>query len=217
MLRTELIEQGKRTRAAILEAAAVEFGNSGYDAASLSDIGARAGKDKAALRHHFATKADLAVGVDDHQYSVWLPMVQAVERTGTRGLPALLALLSEAIDDSVTLPFARAVIRLRVDGHPPEVQLSPPLFSWMAIIEARVVEAVDDGEIPADSDPTSTARLLIDSSFGVHQLNAVPLDSASAAERFANHWRHILIGVGARDPDGVLAAARATREKLHSD
>lgn len=214
VLRTELIEQGKRTRSALLAAAAEEFGAHGYAAASLSAIGARAGKDKTALRHHFATKADLAVAVDDHQYAVWAPMVDAVTETGARGLPAVLALLSDAIDDSVAKPFARAVIRLRVGDLPAEVTLSEPAFSWFGTIESRMMQAREDGDLPDSVDPVAAARVLIDSSFGVHQLHFEPLDSTAAAQRFADHWRHILAGIGVRDPDGILESTRALRRLL---
>lgn len=47
------------TRAGILAAAADEFAEHGYDAATMRGIAARAGVDAALLHHYFGTKADL--------------------------------------------------------------------------------------------------------------------------------------------------------------
>jgi hypothetical protein len=141
-------------------------------------------------------------------------MVCAVADSGARGLPAVLALMSDAIDDSVATPFARAVIRLRVGTLPADVTLSIPVFSWFDVIVNRMVQAQEDGDLPHSADPRTTARLLIDTSFGVHQLNFSPTDSATASDQFSHLWQHILLGVGVADPDSVLAAAASVRESI---
>jgi len=51
-------EAGKR-KAAILDAAVAEFGDKGYDAATIRGIAERAGVDPALVHHYFASKADL--------------------------------------------------------------------------------------------------------------------------------------------------------------
>ena len=47
------------TRGRILAAAAEEFGENGYDGATMRGIAARAGVDSALVHHYFGTKADL--------------------------------------------------------------------------------------------------------------------------------------------------------------
>jgi AcrR family transcriptional regulator len=52
-------QDGASTRAAILKAAAEEFADRGYEAASLRAVARRAGVDSALVHHYFEDKADL--------------------------------------------------------------------------------------------------------------------------------------------------------------
>lgn len=52
-------ERREATRKAILAAAQIRFGSSGYDHVTVDDIAADAKVAKGAIYHHFATKADL--------------------------------------------------------------------------------------------------------------------------------------------------------------
>lgn len=57
---------GSDSRERIIAAAVDEFGESGYDGATIRSIAARAGVDSALVHHYFGTKADLfadAVGI----------------------------------------------------------------------------------------------------------------------------------------------------------
>ncbi|PRA82163.1 TetR family transcriptional regulator [Microbacterium sp. MYb66] len=57
---------GSDSRARIIAAAVDDFGEKGYDAATIRSIAARAGVDSALVHHYFGTKADLfaeAVGI----------------------------------------------------------------------------------------------------------------------------------------------------------
>lgn len=56
-------ERARRTRAAIVESAAVEFARSGYAAASLNQILERSNATKGAMYFHFGSKEDLARAV----------------------------------------------------------------------------------------------------------------------------------------------------------
>lgn len=59
------IENGKATRARLLEAARRAFGEHGYDATSIAEILQASGVTKGALYHHFETKAALFEAVLD--------------------------------------------------------------------------------------------------------------------------------------------------------
>lgn len=56
---------GSDAREKILEAAATEFAQQGYDATTVRAIAARAGVDPALVHHHFGSKADLFGTVTD--------------------------------------------------------------------------------------------------------------------------------------------------------
>ncbi|BBX43426.1 TetR/AcrR family transcriptional regulator [Mycobacterium simiae] len=60
-------ERGRRTRAAIVEAAATIMYENGVAAASLDDVLAASGTGKSQLYHYFSSKSDLVAAVIDHQ------------------------------------------------------------------------------------------------------------------------------------------------------
>lgn len=55
--------KGPRTRAAIIEAAGIEFSTSGYEATTLEQIGARLALTRSTVLFHFATKRALLLAV----------------------------------------------------------------------------------------------------------------------------------------------------------
>jgi len=80
---------GSDTRERILAAAGDEFGEFGYDGATMRGIAARAGVDAALLHHYFGTKADLLVATID------LPI------RPDRALPQILAGPREAVGEGI--------------------------------------------------------------------------------------------------------------------
>jgi len=58
-VRSQRVNQGEETKAALLSAARDLFGENGYGSTSLEDVVARAGVTKGALYHHFGGKAQL--------------------------------------------------------------------------------------------------------------------------------------------------------------
>jgi AcrR family transcriptional regulator len=80
------------TRRAILDAARTEFARSGYTAATIRAIAARAGVDPALVHHYFGTKEDLFTAA--HQLPITAPLVrEALRRPGTGSLGERLSRL----------------------------------------------------------------------------------------------------------------------------
>lgn len=217
MQRVELVAQGKQTRATIVHAAATEFASKGYPASSLSDIAAVFRKPKTALRHHFGSKGELAIAVLEHQFAVWVVMVDEAKASGRRGLTGALSLLSEAIIDSLDNPYPGATIQLLLNSSQVDVPLPRPPFSWMGLIEEYVREAQADGELPDVADVFAVARMLVDSTFGIHQLHYRKMTAAGLQEHFTALWAHLLQGLGAKDPDGVVAQMQPAVWKRATD
>ena len=79
--------RAEETRTQLLEAAAICFGQEGYNAASVADICRRAGVSKGAFYHHFASKHELFLqlmhswltGIDDQLDSARLGAVSIPE------------------------------------------------------------------------------------------------------------------------------------------
>ena len=70
------------------------------------------------------------------------------------------------------------------------------------------------GQLPIDADPADVTRTLLESSFGVHQLSFDAFGANAIVDRFAPHWLQLLRGIGATDPDAIVASAVALRDRL---
>jgi AcrR family transcriptional regulator len=208
MQREDLVAQGKQTRATIVHAAATEFASKGYAASSLSDIAAVFRKPKTALRHHFGSKGDLAIAVLEHQYAVWVVMVDNAKASEQGGIAGVLSLLTEAILDSLDNPYPGAAIQLLLNSSQVDVPIPRPPFSWMGLVEDYVRDARSDGELPDDTDTAAVARMLVDSTFGIHQLHYRRMSASDLQAHFTSLWAHLLQGLGAQDPEGLVARIR---------
>jgi AcrR family transcriptional regulator len=217
MQRVELVAQGKQTRATIVHAAATEFASRGYQASSLSDIAAVFRKPKTALRHHFGSKGELAVAVLEHQYAVWTVMIDEAKASGRRGLTGGLSLLAEAILDSLDNPYPGAAIQLLLNSSQVDVPIPRPPFSWMGLIEDYVREAQSMGEIPDDANVPLVARMLVDSTFGIHQLHYRKMSAVELQAHFTGLWTHLLLGLDVQDPDVIVANLHPPVWKRASD
>ncbi|MEU7133111.1 ScbR family autoregulator-binding transcription factor [Streptomyces sp. NPDC046261] len=157
-------ERAIRTRQVILEAAGMVFDECGYEAATISQILARADVTRGALYFHFSSKEDLARGV----------LGQAVTMEGV--VPQQFK-LQELLDASLLLahrlprePMLRASIRLSVD------QRARALFGtswpdWITVAAGLLSDAKSRGEILPHVDPEETARLLVGAWTGVQLIS----------------------------------------------
>ncbi|CAN5271207.1 hypothetical protein BH11ACT2_BH11ACT2_09770 [soil metagenome] len=212
----ERVAQGKQTRSMFVRAAAQRFARHGYDATSLSDIAAVFGKPKTALRYHFASKAQLASAISEYQYDAWARMIESARAAGLEGLVAFFSVLGAAILDGRREPYAKAIIQFR-NARPIEPQSMPPRpFEWQKIAVEFVGDAVRLGELPASSDPVAVSKLLVDATFGVHQLGEADARENDELPEYRELWRRLLKGIDATDPEGTLSRVRvdlATRPR----
>ncbi|WP_028476183.1 TetR/AcrR family transcriptional regulator [Nocardia sp. CNY236] len=154
-------ERARRTRAAIIRSAAVEFGKSGYAAASLNRIleGSRA--TKGAMYFHFDSKEDLAravLGTAVERYRVsaerWLARVDLSPLDVLHGMVDEIALRLE--HDII----AQAEYRLIIE---------PDFYCDVQMGGGRIVgrttkvladRAIEYGQLRADADPNRFTRTL---------------------------------------------------------
>ncbi|MCC3773645.1 ScbR family autoregulator-binding transcription factor [Streptomyces sp. UNOB3_S3] len=153
-------ERAKRTRQVILEAAGIVFDECGYEAATISQILARADVTRGALYFHFSSKEDLARGVLDTAVT-------------TEGVLPQQFKLQELADTSLLLahrmprePLLRASLRLSVD------QRARKLFGtkwpeWITVGADLLADAKARGELLAHVDPYETSRFLVGAWTGV--------------------------------------------------
>ena len=171
------------TRSAIIEAAAVEFADRGYDAATVRGIAARAGVDSALVYHYFETKAGL--------FSAAVRMPVRPDRIVGEALRAPTAQLGRALVGSViavwdkprVTPIAVAVIRSALGGT---ARGKPVREFLMHELVTKLAERLrDDPGLDAD-EARLRAELALAQVAGVlvmrYVIAAEPLASLSAGE-----------------------------------
>ncbi|MCA2211237.1 TetR/AcrR family transcriptional regulator [Nocardia rosealba] len=181
-------ERARRTRAAIIKSAAVEFGKSGYAAASLNRIleGSRA--TKGAMYFHFDSKEDLARAVLDtavERYRLcaerWLARTDLGPLDVLHGMVDEIALRLE--HDTIVQAEYRLVIE--PDFHRDAGNGGGRILGRATRVLA--VRAIDDGQLRADADPDRFTRTLAAALAGQRYL-VDPISTGSAADlraRFA--------------------------------
>ncbi|MFD3747972.1 TetR family transcriptional regulator [Nocardia sp. NPDC058633] len=181
-------ERARRTRAAIIKSAAVEFGKSGYAAASLNRIleGSRA--TKGAMYFHFDSKEDLAravleTAVEHYRACAerWLARADLGPLDVLHGMVDEIALRLE--HDTIVQAEYRLVIE--PDFHRDTGNGGGRIVGRATRVLA--VRAIDDGQLRPDADPDRFTRTLSAALAGQRYL-VDPIANGSAADlraRFA--------------------------------
>lgn len=151
---------GSDSRSRILAAALDEFGEHGYEGATIRSIAGRAGVDSALVHHYFGTKADLfaeAAGVPLRP-DVVVPLILSGPRAevGER----IVRYVLEAFEDEGTRRRGVMLLRTAVGG-----KLATPLIVGFVTRELlpRVVRRLDapDAELRAELVASQMAGMLM--------------------------------------------------------
>jgi AcrR family transcriptional regulator len=197
-------ERAERTRLAILDAAAVEFDERGYEGARLDRIIERTGVTKGAVYFHFKSKLDLARALVDEKYTAWPVIVAEVSGSGMRGIAAATELTRRVGAVFLDDVRVRAAMSLSQTVLPPGIE-NNPYDRWTDIIEMFLAQAVEDGELVAETDIRGLATVAVQSFFGAYMI-AHELDRLSSLpDDVSRIWlalagRGVLDGAGARGP-----------------
>ncbi|HEY5852505.1 MAG TPA: ScbR family autoregulator-binding transcription factor [Aldersonia sp.] len=154
-------ERARRTRAAIVQSAAAEFGRCGYAAASLSQILEGSNATKGAMYFHFDSKEDLARAVMQTAMARYGETAERwLARDDLDPLEKLYGLTDEIVvrfqDDVVVQADFRLAIEpaFVVEGR------SGAGVHWARHVYRLAVEAHERGELREDVDPGKFARTL---------------------------------------------------------
>lgn len=154
-------ERARRTRAAIIRSAAVEFGKSGYAAASLNRIleGSRA--TKGAMYFHFDSKEDLARAVLDTAIERYRTSAERwLARTDLGPLDVLHGMIDEMALRLQHDIIVQAEYRLIIEpDFYRDVQTGGSRIIGRAT-RALAVRAMEQGQLRADADPDRFTRTL---------------------------------------------------------
>jgi AcrR family transcriptional regulator len=173
-------------RAEILRIAMETFAERGYQSASLAEIAERVGLTQAGVLHYFSSKANLLTGVLDLRDST------DIEELGDER-PRGLAFLRHLVETTRRNAEREGIVRLYTVLAAESVTARHPAQEWFRDryqgLHALVVEALDEaqklGEVGADVDTGTTARVIVATMDGLQLqwlLEPGSVDMAEATE-----------------------------------
>ncbi|WP_137723364.1 TetR/AcrR family transcriptional regulator [Prescottella subtropica] len=189
-------ERARRTRAAIVEAAAVEFGKHGYAAASVNAILEGSHATKGAMYFHFESKEELGRAV----LAAALEKFRAVtdrwtDRTDLDAFQTLHGLVDEVAWMFLSDPIVQAEFRLIIEPEfYPDVQNGGARV-WGASARDLIQRAVQDGLVRDGVDADKVTRVLAASLAGQRYMSDLTARQIDLRARFEESLDVILAGV----------------------
>jgi len=198
-------ERATARRDEIIRAAAAEFDEVGYAAASLSSIAARLNRTKGAMSYHFSSKGSLAQEVAAYHFRQWDGVLAAIRAEGFSGLEATIVLsfvVSARFRDDV---LVRAGMRLQHDAGLTDVELPKPFVWWTNMTRELLEEGRDLGQLPAEGDLDAAAEVLVEAFIGVQQISHRLTGARDIDQRVTNYWVLLLPGLGVANGSELVA------------
>ncbi|MBM7057066.1 TetR/AcrR family transcriptional regulator [Streptomyces durocortorensis] len=185
-------ERAARTRQAVLEAAADEFADRGYEGASFQRVGRRAETSIGALTFHFGTKTVLAEEVRTAGRARLRCCLAELASAGDplRGLRTLIGSLARLAHED---PFVRAARRLEAD-RPEGV---PPLAeAWLPMLRDLLDRAHGAHRLRPGVSPEDAVALLAHLTEGAMAAHGRTRDSAwDSVSVWDSVWDVVLHGL----------------------
>ncbi|HVP09318.1 MAG TPA: TetR/AcrR family transcriptional regulator [Burkholderiales bacterium] len=166
--------KGERTRAAILDAAFRIVSKDGLEGLTIGTLAAATGMSKSGLFAHFGSRDELLIAVMDRGQQEFLKIVVNPALARPRGLPRLRALFVNWIDwtESADLPGGCPMIggAIEFDDKPGQVRdaLAAGQRAWIGTLTRAARQAVEQGQLAADTDVEQIAFELFGIALVVH-------------------------------------------------
>ena len=166
--------KGERTRAAILDAALRIVSKAGLDGLTIGTLADATGMSKSGLFAHFGSREELLLAVLAHGQAEFTEVVFQPAMAKARGLPRLKAMFTNWLDwtESADLPGGCPMIggATEFDDKPGPVRdmLAGGQRTWIDTLKRTVRQAVDEGQLPAGTDPEQIAFEMFGIALVVH-------------------------------------------------
>jgi AcrR family transcriptional regulator len=166
--------KGERTRAAILDAALRIVSKAGLDGLTIGTLADATGMSKSGLFAHFGSREELLLAVLGHGQAQFTEVVFQPAMAKPRGLPRLKAMFTHWLDwtESAELPGGCPMIggASEFDDKPGPVRdmLAGGQRTWIETLKRSVRQAIEEGELPADTDPEQIAFEMFGIALVVH-------------------------------------------------
>ncbi|GHG58735.1 ScbR family autoregulator-binding transcription factor [Streptomyces griseocarneus] len=181
-----------RTRQSILEAAAVVFDERGYDAATITEILARAEVTKGALYFHFASKEELALAVIDAQMST---IPEPAELAGACKMQELVDMGMIFALRMVEDPLLRGSVRLTLEHGSSNLNRASPFNGWTEVHTRVLLEGKERGEVLPHVVPADTAELIVGAYAGINTMSQAVTNRADLERRAIVLYEHLMPSV----------------------
>ena len=166
--------KGERTRAAILDAALRIVSKAGLDGLTIGTLADATGMSKSGLFAHFGSREELLLAVLAHGQAEFTEVVFQPALAKPRGLPRLKAMFTNWLDwtESAELPGGCPMIggATEFDDKPGPVRdmLAGGQRTWIDTLKRTVRQAVEEGQLPAATDPEQIAFEMFGIALVVH-------------------------------------------------
>lgn len=177
-------ERARRTRAAIVEAAAVEFARRGYAAASVNAILEGSHATKGAMYFHFESKEDLARAVLSAALARYTEATDRWKRVDADPLRVLHAIIVELADRFASEVIVQAEFRLVIEPEFYSEVRSGASQIWGHTAHELVLRAEREGLLRPGADPAVFSRVLGASLAGQRYMLDLSTDTTGLRERF---------------------------------
>jgi AcrR family transcriptional regulator len=191
-------ERARRTRSAIIGSAAIEFGKSGYTAASLNRILEGSNATKGAMYFHFDSKEDLARAVMDTALERYAATTERwMARKELNPLEILHGLIDEIALRFETDVIVQAEFRLIIEpDFYPDVQQGGGLV-WGKAAFVLAARAKDEGLLRNGADPAKFTRNLAAVLAGQRYMADLLSERADIRNRFEEAYELVLEAMAA--------------------
>lgn len=188
-------ERARRTRAAIVEAAAYEFSKRGYTAASVNTIleGSRA--TKGAMYFHFSSKEELARAVLQTAVEKYTGVMDAPREEGLDALEWLHRLIVDLAASFKANVVVQAEFRLIIEPEFYPTVRDGAGAVWGRTTHKLAVEAHEMGLLKPEVDPRKFTRVLISSIAGQRYMADLTADDTDLRQLFEESLEVVLMAM----------------------
>ncbi len=195
------MRKGDQTRAAIVEAALALAASRGLEGLTIGALAERMQMSKSGVFAHFGSREDLQIAVLGAYERRFVEDILAPALRERRGLPRLRAIFGRWIDRSA-LEAASGCIWVsgasEYDDRPGAVreELVAMVRSWQRELSRAIVQAIETGELAANTDPADLVFDLYGVILVLHH-DARLLNNPTAATRARRAVERLLHAYGA--------------------
>jgi AcrR family transcriptional regulator len=191
--------RSEATRRKIIASAVDLFNEMGYSATGLGDIIERAEMTKGALYYHFDSKESLATAVIVESSATLTQAFKTIAESSAPALENLIHGVFVVADLMHTDNVVRSGLQLlRTLGEFNDVAANT-YAGWIAEMTAHAHNAIDEGDLRAEIDPSALGETILVAMLGAELLSNAMSSGADVLERLARTWEVLLPAIATDD------------------